>query len=79
MRSCETKTAKSISGDITKTWDSEFLEHIASAKELAEIMFDDNKQQILEFDTGHWAVSARGIRRSCKFRPITVGRNRDRK
>jgi MoaA/NifB/PqqE/SkfB family radical SAM enzyme len=36
--------------------DSEFLEHIASAKELAEIMFDDNKQQILEFDTGHWAV-----------------------
>jgi hypothetical protein len=36
--------------------DSEFLEHIASAKELAEIMFDVKEQQILEFDTGHWAV-----------------------
>jgi hypothetical protein len=36
---------------------SAFMEHIARASELAEIMFDLHEQQILEFgSTGHWAV-----------------------
>ena len=36
---------------------SDFMEHMASANELAEILFDPQEQEILEFpNTGHWAV-----------------------
>jgi hypothetical protein len=36
--------------------DAGFMRHIASANELAEILFDLQEQEILEFTTGHWGV-----------------------